>query len=107
MRAFSTILVRAPLVSAEPIGYAICQAGCAGAVMACYAAAGWYRHLFCHCMQCGFRLMPSYFARHALLLSHIESTSDMPGQFAYYWLHLLAGGAQEDEEWHTNWDGGQ
>lgn len=29
-----------PVVSAGPAAYGICQAGCAGVVMACYGAAG-------------------------------------------------------------------
>lgn len=29
-----------PAVEAGPLGYGICQAGCAGVVTACYAAAG-------------------------------------------------------------------
>jgi len=34
------ILIFATTASAGPIGYAICQGGCAGVVMACYSAAG-------------------------------------------------------------------
>lgn len=34
------VLATATAVSAGPIAYAICQAGCASIVIACYAAAG-------------------------------------------------------------------
>ncbi|KAF2705155.1 hypothetical protein K504DRAFT_460423 [Pleomassaria siparia CBS 279.74] len=36
----TTLLVLASSVSAGPAAYGICQAGCAGVVMACYAAGG-------------------------------------------------------------------
>ncbi|KAI0486197.1 hypothetical protein F4859DRAFT_511198 [Xylaria cf. heliscus] len=36
----TSILALAPLASAGPAAYGICQAGCAGVVMACYGAAG-------------------------------------------------------------------
>jgi hypothetical protein len=35
-----TTLALTPLTLAGPLAYAICQAGCASVVMACYAAAG-------------------------------------------------------------------
>ena len=35
-----TLIAFAALASAGPIGYGICQAGCAAVVMACYGAAG-------------------------------------------------------------------
>ncbi|KAF2138158.1 uncharacterized protein K452DRAFT_235045 [Aplosporella prunicola CBS 121167] len=34
------VLTLAGTASAGPVGYGICQAGCAGVVMACYTAAG-------------------------------------------------------------------
>jgi hypothetical protein len=44
MRGYIALLATAalmmPLASAGPLGYAICQAGCASVVMACYSAAG-------------------------------------------------------------------
>ena len=39
MLAFEFLLMTVSLVSAGPIAYGICQAGCAGVVMACPAAA--------------------------------------------------------------------
>ncbi|KAH9242424.1 hypothetical protein K456DRAFT_1805227, partial [Colletotrichum gloeosporioides 23] len=36
----SVFLAAPPAVEAGPLGYGICQAGCAGVVTACYAAAG-------------------------------------------------------------------
>lgn len=40
LQAIFTFLLIAPLVFAGPAAYGICQAGCSGVVMACYAAAG-------------------------------------------------------------------
>jgi hypothetical protein len=37
---FATTILSASPVSAGPVGYGICQAGCSSVVMACYAAAG-------------------------------------------------------------------
>lgn len=34
------LLAMAPFATAGPLGYAICQGGCSGLVVACYAAAG-------------------------------------------------------------------
>lgn len=36
----SVFLAAAPPVNAGPLAYGVCQAGCAGVVTACYAAAG-------------------------------------------------------------------
>ena len=36
----STIILAANVAYAGPVAYGACQAGCAGIVMACYAAAG-------------------------------------------------------------------
>ncbi|EOA84151.1 uncharacterized protein SETTUDRAFT_93357 [Exserohilum turcica Et28A] len=35
------ILILSSQTSAGPLGYAVCQAGCASVVMACYSAAGY------------------------------------------------------------------
>ena len=35
-----TAVLLAPLASAGPVSYGVCQAGCTGVVMACYSAAG-------------------------------------------------------------------
>lgn len=37
---FLSLVAMANLVHAGPLGYGVCQAGCASVVMACYAAAG-------------------------------------------------------------------
>lgn len=39
--AITTILILASYAYAGPVGYGICQAGCAAVVMACYSAAGY------------------------------------------------------------------
>lgn len=36
----ATTTLTLPLALAGPIGYGVCQAGCSGVVVACYAAAG-------------------------------------------------------------------
>ncbi|PWY63836.1 hypothetical protein BO83DRAFT_323600 [Aspergillus eucalypticola CBS 122712] len=39
--AITTIFIFASYAYAGPLGYGICQAGCAAVVMACYSAAGY------------------------------------------------------------------
>jgi len=39
-KTFLATLTVAPFASAGPVGYGICQGGCAAVVMACYGAAG-------------------------------------------------------------------
>ncbi|SMQ45019.1 unnamed protein product [Zymoseptoria tritici ST99CH_3D7] len=38
--SLATLAVIAPAISAGPAAYGVCQAGCAGVVVACYAAGG-------------------------------------------------------------------
>jgi hypothetical protein len=39
-KLITNVLVVVGIVNAGPVAYGICQAGCAGVVMACYSAAG-------------------------------------------------------------------